>query len=396
VLLIVDRLQDVVNTLGHPTGDDVLRQVGPRLRAALGPYVLIARVGGGEFAAAIPSRGPDDPAPMEAARFMHATMTEPFVVGDLHVEPGGSVGFARAPDQTRDPDGLIRFAGVAATAARLSGADVVAYSPAADPWTSRRLRLAGSVRGGIRNGEMTMLYQPKVVLRTGRPAGAEALVRWHHPELGLVAPVEFIGLAEQTGAIRPLTRWVVEQAAACSARLARAGTPTRISANVSALDLGDPEFATEIEGVLAATGVAPSGFELEITETLLLADPTAARGTLTALRKMGISLSIDDFGTGYCSLGYLRDLPVDIIKIDKGFVAGGPGPVHDPAITRSIIELGHNLGLEVLAEGVASSATERVLRDLGCDIGQGELYGNPMDEGAFSGWLQRALAREPA
>jgi diguanylate cyclase (GGDEF)-like protein len=395
-LVIVDRFHDIVNTLGHPTGDTLLRLIGPRLRDVVGPEVLVARVGGGEFAAVLPCEGLDDPALLVTARRMHDAMTPPFVAGGLQVEPGGSVGVAVHPDHGEGPDQLVQRAGVAAAVARRSCAEVVVYSPDIDPWTSRRLRLIGGLRGGIENGEMTALYQPKVSLATGRPVGAEALVRWRNAELGQVSPVEFIGLAEQTGAIRPLTRWVLRQAADYSRRLAEAGTPIRVSVNVSARDLTDPELAGQIAAIVEATGVAPANLELEVTESLLMLDPALARATLLKLREMGISLSIDDFGTGYCSLAYLRDLPVDAIKIDKSFVLGGSGPLKDVAITRSIVELGHNLGLEVLAEGVSSPSHARALCEIGCDVAQGELYGRPMEESAFTAWLRRALTAVPA
>lgn len=389
LLVIVNRFHEIVNTLGHPTGDTLLRQIGPRLREAVGPDVMIARVGGAEFATVLPC-GADDPEVFAAAHRMHEVMLRPFPAGSFEVEPGGSVGISAFPEHDDDPDRLVQRAGVAAVSARRSDAEMVVYSSAVDPYTSRRLRLIGGLRSGLQEGEMSVVFQPKVDLRTGRPAGAEALVRWRHPELGLVSPLEFIGLAEQTGAIRPLTRWVVQEAAAYSRSLADAGTPVRISANLSVRDLTDPGFARQIADIMASTGVAPEYLELEVTESLLMSDPALARATLTELRAMGLTLSIDDFGTGFCSLSYLRDLPVNVIKIDKCFIAGGPGPLHDAAITRSVIELGHNLGLEVLAEGVSTELIEQALREIGCDIAQGDLYGRPMDGAAFSRWLRSA------
>lgn len=387
LLVIIDRMHEVVNTLGHPTGDTLLRDVGPRLRAVVGEHAPIGRVGGGEFLVLL-SRVEGRPDPMVVARQVAAALARPFGLDGIAVEPGGAVGVVLAPEHGVEPDRLIQRAGVAAVISRRGGLEPALYSPEQDPFSARRLRLIGALRSGVEHGEMTLRFQPKVDLQAGRAAGAEVLVRWHHPELGEIAPTEFVGLAEQTGVIRPLTSWVLGEAMTRSVELRRAGLPVPLSVNISARDLTDPNFAAQVTALLLETGAAPTDLELEVTESALMLDRVLARRTLERLREGGFRVAVDDFGTGYSSLAYLRDLPIQTIKIDARFVRGEGGVLRDPAITRSIIELGHNLGMTVIAEGVHSGRVADDLRALGCDQGQGEWFGCPLELRAFEAWLR--------
>jgi EAL domain-containing protein (putative c-di-GMP-specific phosphodiesterase class I) len=283
-------------------------------------------------------------------------------------------------------------------AAKEGGRGWVLFEPQLDRYSPRRLSLAGSLRAAIADGEIVLFFQPKAELTTGKIVGVEALARWQHPRLGLIGPSEFVPIAEQTGLIGPLTSHVLEQALRQVRRWSEQGEELSVAVNLSARSFLDAQLAVEIPRLLEATGVDARLLELEITESMLMIDPARAKATLERLSAIGLSLSVDDFGTGYSSLANLKRLPVDGIKIDKSFVIDMPHDASDAAIVRSTIDLAHNLGLRVVAEGVESQEAWRRLEDLGCDLAQGFHVSRPVPAEAMTRLLveRRAAAEAEA
>ncbi|MFZ5480716.1 MAG: putative bifunctional diguanylate cyclase/phosphodiesterase [Myxococcota bacterium] len=388
VALALDRLEDVEGALGHPTADELLRRLAPRLRDSAPADALVARIGGDQIAVLVP--GGEDRA-REVARALVDAAHRAVPVGGLLLESGVAAGVAVYPTHGEDADLLLQHADVATTIARRAGTDVATYDPAADPYSPRKLSLACAMRTAIDADELFVLYQPKAALPSGRPIGAEALVRWRSPSFGLVSPMEFVTLAESAGLIRPLTERVLRAAFAQARAWAEAGTPLCVSVNVSARSVTDPAFFDLVTGIQRETGAPVRLLELEITETVLLADPKAARAALGRLHGAGFRVAIDDFGTGYSSLSYLRDLPVDVLKIDKSFVSCADRPLRDPALTRLVVDIAHTLGLEAIAEGVDRVETLRALADMGCDAVQGDVLAPASPPEVVAAWARRAL-----
>jgi EAL domain-containing protein (putative c-di-GMP-specific phosphodiesterase class I) len=297
---------------------------------------------------------------------------------------GGSIGIALNPEHGADSDVLLRRADVAMYVAKRSGRGFATYSPDQDQHSPERLALVSELRRAIESDELMLVYQPKVSLRTSRCVGVEALIRWNHPQRGLIPPDQFIPLAEQTGLIKNLSQWVLNSALRQASEWQTQGVAVPIAVNLSMRDLHDPDLPDTVGALLKRWQVIPAHLMVEITENGLMADPARALQTISGLRVMGIRIAIDDFGTGYSSLAYLKRLPVDELKIDRSFVRDLATDEDDLAIVRSTLTLGHDLGLSIVAEGIEDAGTWDLLRRLGCDVAQGYFIGRPLSAAAIA------------
>ncbi|MBI4492094.1 MAG: diguanylate cyclase [Chloroflexi bacterium] len=385
LVMDLDGFKEVNDTLGHHCGDALLPQVGQRLREALRASDTVARLGGDEFAVLLPTA--DAEGALLAARKLLRALEPSFVVEGQSLEVRMSIGIALSPDHGADAETLLRRADIAMYAAKRAQSGYALYTFDQDEHTPSRLALMGELRQAIDQDGLVLHYQPKVNLKTGQVVGVEALVRWPHPQHGLVPPDQFIPLAEHTGLIRPLARWVLDTALRQCQVWRSAGLDLPVAVNLSMRNLHDPQLPDMIAALLAAWAVPPANLELEITESAVMADPTRAMQVLTRLREMGLQIAVDDFGTGYSSLGYLKRLPVDELKIDKSFVLQMAQDENDAAIVRSTIGLGHDLGLAVVAEGVEDQASWNLLASLGCDSVQGYHMSRPLAPDDLQQWL---------
>jgi diguanylate cyclase (GGDEF)-like protein len=386
MIMDLDRFKEVNDTLGHASGDDLLKQAGVRLRDALRESDTVARLGGDEFGVLLP-RVADSAAALSVARNLRSALEEPFTIHGLALQMEASVGIALFPEHGDDVHSLLQRADVAMYEAKEQPGGCEIYARERDEYSPDRLTLLTELRRGIEQGELVLHYQPKADLRTGEVHGAEALVRWNHPARGLVQPDEFIPLAQKTGVIVPLTSFVLDEALRQCRLWQLEGLDLCVSVNLSARSLLDVHLPDTVGDLLRRWEVSPSRLELEITESTILADPIRAMHVLSRLSEMGVRLAIDDFGTGYSSLAYLKRLPVDEIKIDKSFVLGMGEDENDAVIVRSTIDLGRNLGLRVVAEGVETHAAWRRLLSLGCDVAQGCYLSHPVPAAEFAAWL---------
>jgi diguanylate cyclase (GGDEF)-like protein len=386
-LMDLDRFKEINDTLGHDAGDRLLVAIGPRLQARVGAADLVARLGGDEFAVFL--AGIQDPATaLHVADDLRAALEEPFIVDDLSIQIEASVGVATYPDHGDDAAALMQRADVALYVAKEKRSGAARYDPASDPNSRRRLSRVAELRGAIlERDELVVFYQPKADMASGDVHSVEALVRWDHPRDGLLAPMDFLPLAEHTGLIRPLTLSVLEAALTQCAAWRAGGIEVDVAVNLSVRTLHDPEFPGDVARLLAGAGLPPSVLVLEITESMLMADPVRAMETASRLHAMGVRLSIDDFGTGYSSLAYLKQLPVDELKIDRSFVMDMNTNPNDLVIVRSAIDLARNLGLTVVAEGVEDAATWDALRSLSCDQGQGYFLSRPVPGDELTRWM---------
>jgi diguanylate cyclase (GGDEF)-like protein len=382
LLMDLDRFKEVNDTLGHHNGDRLLEAVAARLTGSLRPGDVVARLGGDEFGILL-TGSIDRESAGERAEQILDSLAKPFDVQELTLEVGASIGIALFPEHGADPDTLIQRADVAMYEAKGSLAGHEIYDPEADSYSPARLALLGDLRSAIEHNRLTVEYQPKVDVADGRIVGAEALVRWRDPRRGLVSPDDFIPIAEHTGLLRPLTLQVLSAALAECSRWRAAGHDLSVAVNLSARNLLDAALPADVARLLADSGVPPSALELEITETTLVADLVRTHGVLQRLNEIGVGISIDDFGTGYSSLSYIRRMPVDELKIDKSFVTGMADNENDALIVRSTIELGRNLGLRVVAEGVETLEVWAQLQVLGCHVAQGYHFGRPVSAEAF-------------
>lgn len=386
-LLDLDRFKDVNDTFGHFAGDELLRQVAARLRAAVRETDMVARLGGDEFAVIVPSVG-DAAAAIAVAQRIHAALEPPFEVEGAALTARASIGIALAPEHGADADTLMRHADVAMYAAKRMQAEYALYAAEQDPNSPDRLALLTDLHHAIETDQLVLHYQPQVELAAGRVSWAEALVRWRHPERGLLAADQFIGLAEQTGLIHPLTLRILGGALAQLGAWERAGLDLGVAVNLSVWDLQDQRLPDRLAELLAASQAQPSRLKLEITESALMADPQQAYDVLRRFQAMGVRLSIDDFGTGYSSLSHLKRLPLDELKIAETFIRDMMHDDNDAIIVRSTIELAHSLGLRTVAEGVEDQAMFERLRAWGCDAAQGYYLGAPLDAALFEQWLR--------
>jgi diguanylate cyclase (GGDEF)-like protein len=389
-ILDLDRFKLVNDTLGHGLGDTLLRKAAERLTAALGAQDLVARLGGDEFA--ILQAAPDGP---EAVQALAARIIElidrPFLIDGQLVNVGASVGAALAPADGDEPGTLLRNADLALYKAKADGKGTFRrFDPMLDARVQARRSLEADLRRAIAVQEFELHYQPLVDARSGRITAAEALVRWRHPERGLVPPADFIPLAEETGLIGPLGQWVLRTA--CT-QAARWPSHIRVAVNLSPAQFRDLRLAETVKAALTASGLAADRLELEITEGVLLADEDRTLATLTRLRAAGVSISMDDFGTGYSSLSYLRRFPFDKIKVDRSFVRQLPGDPESAAIVRAIITMGACLGMTITVEGVETAEQFAFTAASGCDQVQGYHVSRPLPEAEFLSFVD---AREAA
>ena len=390
MLMDLDRFKEVNDTLGHHYGDVLLRDLGPRLATAIGEDGLVARLGGDEFGI-LPASESSGPAAVEGiVSRLCATINQPFTVDELSLEVGASIGVSRFPDDGQDSHALLRCADIAMYAAKEAQTDYKVYAAEQNQHSVRRLNVLSDIRHALAADEIVVHYQPIVDLEDRTVKGAEGLVRWEHPEHGLVPPAAFVQTVEQTGLIGPLTRHVLEHSIAECAAWRRDGRELSVAVNLSVRNLLDRDLPREIERMLDSFGVPADALQLEITESMIMTDPERALATVSRLSDLGVRLSVDDFGTGYSSLANLRRLPIDELKIDRSFVSPMLQDESDLIIVRSTINLGHDLGLRIIAEGVEDAPTLERLATLGCDLAQGYHLSRPMSGSAFSTWLEES------
>ncbi|MDQ1713342.1 MAG: hypothetical protein QOE45_2792 [Frankiaceae bacterium] len=385
LLIDLDRFKEINDTLGHHVGDELLVQIGPRLAESLRGSDTIARLGGDEFAVLLPAT--DGIASVVAvAEKLRSALEAPFVVGDLTLQVEASFGAVISGLHGEDAATLLQRADIAMYVAKERSLGVFAYDPATDGHTPERLALLGDLRRALEGDELVLYYQPQIDLATNGIRAVEALIRWNHPTRGLVFPDGFIPLAEHTGLIGPLTRYVLDSALAQVRRWMDAGEPLQVSVNLSARNLLDEHLHEQVAGLLAAHGVPASLLVVEVTESAIMTDPVRAGEVLNRLHGIGVKIAVDDFGVGYTSLGQLKNLPIAELKIDKSFVMTMTEDRSNALIVNSVVDLGHNLGMVTVAEGVENVGAMAALIAHGCDVGQGYHYSRPLPAAAFDEW----------
>ncbi|MFN7086642.1 MAG: putative bifunctional diguanylate cyclase/phosphodiesterase [Burkholderiales bacterium] len=394
LILDLDRFKEINDTLGHNNGDRVIKQVALRLRDIVREPDTLARLGGDEFAVMLREITAAEDAVAMARRIQEA-LQAPFMLEGMKLDIQASMGIACYPEHGADADVLLQRADVAMYVAKKNHSGLVVYSAELDRHSPQRLMLMGELRHAIERGELTLHYQPKVDIRTGMVREVEALVRWQHPSHGLMPPDQFIPLAERTGLINPLTLWVLNRSLEQCAKWRAEGLTLGVAVNLSAHTLLDQELPVIVGRTLAAHAVPPALLAIEITESTIMADAERAIQVLDRLAAMGVRLAIDDFGTGYSSLVYLSKMPVKEIKIDKSFVMDMERNSSNASIVKATIDLGHNLGLEVVAEGTENDGVLARLRALGCDTAQGYYFSRPLDAGRLAEWLGSRCRKMP-
>ncbi|SDE93766.1 diguanylate cyclase/phosphodiesterase [Blastococcus fimeti] len=385
LLLDLDGFKEVNDSLGHSAGDQLLRQIGPRLTARLRAGDLLARLGGDEFAVLLPDTGVD--AARARAEELRDLLLQPFVVDGVRLHVGVSIGVATAPVPAASVQELLRCADVAMYAAKAGREGVNVYVPDPHGGTGDRLQTMEELRTALTGDELLIHLQPQVACEDGRVVGAEALVRWAHPVRGLLSPAELLPAAERAGLLRPLTDVVLDLALTAAARW----WDTRevpVSVNLSAANVTDPDLPGKVVQALARHGLPARALTLELVEDTLMADPERGREVLAELRRLGVRTSIDDYGTGYSSLAYLRTLPADELKLDRSLTADVTTDPRAAAIVRHTVALAHDLGLRLVVEGVEDAAGGAALRELGADIAQGYAIARPMAVDDFLAWLE--------
>ena len=394
LMLDLCRFKEVNDTLGHGIGDQVLSQVARRFEAAA-PDAFVCRVGGDEFTVVL-DRIRDRAAVAKVARQLNECMLTPIVVAEIATDIGVSIGIASCPDEASDVATLLRRADVAMYESKRIGSAFELYDAARDQHTVRRLAMVSELRTAIAAGELALHYQPQIDLRSGRCSAVEALLRWFHPEHGVVSPGEFIAIAESTDLIHALTEWSIAEALEQSRRWKSEEFAPRIAVNLSARVLQDTSFPQKLGTMLAAAGADPSHLELEITESAMMLDAPRALRVVRELHALGVVLSIDDFGTGFSSLGYLRDLPVHALKLDRSFVTHIQQRTEDRVIVDSTVQMAHALKIEVIAEGVENKWTADYLRAAGFDYAQGYFFTRALSANDCARWVLAFNAAVPA
>ena len=386
LVMDLDRFKYVNDTLGHAVGDHVLQQVGIRLRSLLRKQDTVARLGGDEFAILIEDA--DGTAALRVAQKIIAALEQPIAYEDQPLDVGTSIGIAHFPHHGHDAGTLLRNADIAMYVAKRNKSGYAIYDPEYDTHQQQHLSLLSEIRSAVERNELRVYYQPKISLSCSAAAAVEALLRWQHPVRGFIPPAEFIPFAEQTGFIKVLTRWVLDEAIRqCGAWHAK-GIALKVSINLSTRDLMNRELPDMIVQLLHKYGTPAHMICLEITESGFMEDPGYAQKVLERLNALGVLLSIDDYGTGYSSLSYIAKLPVDELKIDRSFVSHMKEDRTTSMIVRSTIELGHSLGLKVVAEGVEDEQSLELLRELGCDHAQGYYMSRPLPAADLEEWLR--------
>ena len=388
-LLMLDlcRFKEVNDTLGHNVGDTVLREVANRFRANVGELGFLARIGGDEFTVVLGASMTDARIDAFAAQ-LAASMHVPIKASGIALDVGVSVGIAVYPLHANDAQSLLKHADVAMYAAKRRGTNFERYDPTHDEHTVRRLAMIGELRSAIESEELELHYQPQVNLHNNRVESAEALLRWRHPAMGAVSPAEFIAVAESTDLIQPLTQWTLHSALSQLQNWQRQGVDLRVAVNLSSRMLQDVTFPQQLRDLLIAAAVLPSRLELEITESAMMLDPARALRVVNEIHAMGVIVSVDDYGTGFSSLGYLRDLPLHALKLDKSFVMQANERADDRIIVESTVQLGHALKLQVVAEGVESEWHARFLTAMGYDFAQGFHFARAMPAANFFAWMR--------
>ena len=388
MLMDLDRFKDVNDTLGHHNGDLLLQRIGSRLHSVLRDAETVARLGGDEFAILLPEV-PDRQSVVPVVRRVLKVLEEPVVVGGLALQCEGSIGIAIFPEHGTTVESVMRAADVAMYMAKENRSGYEFYDARRHEHRhdAGRLALIGELRRAMDETELVLYYQPKVDLETGLAQGVEALARWHHPERGLLSPDEFIPLAERSNLLRPMTLYLLDSALRQCNAWRVCGLEVSVAVNLSMQNLIDLRLPNDLARLLTSWRLPPGSLELEITESTIMADHRRAMTILTRLNKMGVTLTVDDFGTGYSSLAYLQSLPVSSIKIDKSFVLSMAEDPGNATIVQSTIDLGHNLGLRVVAEGVENEETYNKLAALGCDYAQGYFLSRPLSPDKATAWL---------
>jgi diguanylate cyclase (GGDEF)-like protein len=388
LLLDLNRFKDINDTLGHATGDRVLQEIGARLRQRFGnPDICLARLGGDELA--ILARGVGAEALQSLAIRLQECLGRTTLPGDIELELTASIGAAVFPHDARTPSELLRCADIAMYAAKEELSAFCRYQEVMDQFTPEMLALQSELGKALREGSLSVAYQPKVRLPRGELVGLEALARWTHPTLGPIPPARFVPLVDNTELIHPFTQHMLR--AACEQVVAwkSRGYNVPISVNISANNLLDSGFVDKVQAVLASLALEPGLLELEVTESAVMRHPGTMLKRLREIAALGVRLSIDDFGTGYASLLYLKQLPVHTLKIDRGFVTNLADDAADQRIVRSSIQLAHSFGMTVVAEGVETAGVARELQGYGCDFAQGNYFGHPQTAAEVEArWLE--------
>ncbi|MFK5912995.1 MAG: EAL domain-containing protein [Woeseiaceae bacterium] len=403
LLIDLDRFKSVNDTLGHHIGDILLQEVGLRLHNILRDDDIfskldqklilelnddmVARLGGDEFSAILTSIHTREDSITVAKKLLKA-MEQPFSVDNHQLTIGLSIGIAMYPEHGTDMHTLVSHADIAMYNAKNNGNGFSIYDATQNIHTLHNLKLEQDLFASIKNNELVLHYQPKILVSNKSVVGVEALIRWQHPIHGLISPDDFIPIAEQTGFIQELTLWVLNQTLEDCSNHKFANTPSSISINLSALNLRDEKITLKISEALKKWSIPPEILTLELTESTIMSDPEFATAILTKLDAMGVSLSIDDFGTGYSSLAYVKNLPIDELKIDKSFIQDITKDSNNEAIVRAVLVLAHHMNLSVVAEGVENIETFEMLRELGCDIVQGYYFARPMPLEEYTAWLK--------
>ena len=386
LLIEIENFKEVYDTLGRNSSDLILKQIATRLQGVVLDQESVARIDGNVFAILLADISDLTEAEYLAQAIQRA-MDQAFVIERLQFSVHSNIGIVHFPEHGEDVDSLVQRAGVALYKARSSNNGYSVYESSFDKHSPRRLTLMSELRNAIERDELELYYQPKVAIQTGELYGAEALVRWNHPKHGFISPDEFIPMAERTRTIKPLSLWVLKRAFQHCATWHKKGVEIKISVNLSAKDLLDPSLPDTVAGVTASTSIKPDWIIFEITESAIMTDPERALITVNRLHQMGFELAVDDFGTGYSSLAYLKKMPLTELKIDKSFVEDIQNSENDAVIVKATINLGHNLGLQVTAEGVETEEILNQLKEYGCDIAQGYYFTKPLSVADFNDWV---------
>jgi diguanylate cyclase (GGDEF)-like protein/PAS domain S-box-containing protein len=390
----LDRFKEVNDTMGHHAGDELLRAVGERLGTAVRQSDLVARLGGDEFVVLIEEHGGPEEVMIVAQKVL-AILTRPVVIDWREVTVSGSIGIASFPEDGTDLQSLVKNADAAMYQAKERGRNNFQfYSVELNRLSNYRYELEKRIRGAIERHEFFLEYQPEVELATGKVVGVEALLRWRDPEAGVVLPAAFMPLAEETGTVVPIGEWVFERALSDLRHWNDEGLDPRVAINVSARQLQEPDLATELERAIARHGVKPQSVRIEITEPALMQDADASHRVLTAMRALGVEVAVDNFGSGYSSLGLLRGLPVQVVKLDRSLVSSCPVKRECAAIVQASAAMARAMGIRVIAEGVETEEQRRLLLSLGCDSAQGHLFYRPMEARGLKAAMTRAVAEQ--
>ncbi|MGE8294093.1 MAG: putative bifunctional diguanylate cyclase/phosphodiesterase [Pseudomonas sp.] len=396
LLVDIDNFKRINDSLGHQTGDKLLSSLARRLRNSLGTRGTLARFASNEFAILLD--GCDQGSGLEVAHQVLQTLDKPLFVDNQLISITGSVGLAIAPEHGNDPQTLMKHAGLALHKAKANGKhQVQLFTEALNAEANYKLFVENNLRRALTQNELEVFYQPKLCLKSGQLLGMEALLRWHHPEKGMIRPDQFIGVAEETGLIIPIGKWVIRQACRMSKQISAIGMgELQVAINLSPKQFSDPDLVGSIAAILHEEQLAPQLLELELTESLLLEATDDTRHQLGRLKSLGLTLAMDDFGTGYSSLSYLKKFPIDVIKIDRSFIKDIPDNQDDMEITSAVIAMAHNLKLKVVAEGVETGSQLAFLRRQQCDVGQGYLFDRPIPGRELIDSLRRYPCRPQA